>query len=150
MLLGGALAGTFWQAWGAAFGVEVRDPTGDLRLVEYCLGVPDEQHVWQGAPRALLRRAMRDMLPDSVLENTRRGKQGADVALRLLAERDRVDAEIDALASHPALARRLNGEELRDTWRRLCADPRSGATDLLRGAMAAKMLRRAHEAGPLP
>jgi hypothetical protein len=93
---------------------------------------------------------MQGRIPDVVLQNTVRGTQGADVVLRLLAERERVDAELDALAVHPALAGRLWGDVLRDAWRRIQADPAQGAAELLRGVMAAKLLRHAAQLGPRP
>ena len=41
----------------AGWGVDLRDPTADKRLVEYCLSIPTEQYVatafsvpWPGAP----------------------------------------------------------------------------------------------------
>jgi asparagine synthase (glutamine-hydrolysing) len=149
MLLSGALAAVIWQSYGSAFGIEVRDPTGDQRLVEFCLGVPHEQFIWQGVPRSLLVRATKDLVPSTFHENTVRGRQAADVVLRLLADRDRVETELVALAAHPALAGRLNGDALVDEWRRVCADPVVGAAELLRGVMAAKLLKRTYETGPL-
>ena len=143
-LLAGAFGGAIWQGFGAAFGVEIRDPTGDLSLVEFCLGLPDEQ-----VPRALLLRATEGLVPAAIRENSVRGRQAADVVLRLLSEQERVDAEIAALTAHPALAGKLNGKALLDAWHRARAEPGRGATEFLSGLMAAKLLRRTHAAGPL-
>lgn len=50
----------------ADMGVEVRHPFSDHRLIEFCLGVPSEQKVQNGYPKALLRRAADIRLPDDV------------------------------------------------------------------------------------
>ncbi|MEM8808780.1 MAG: lasso peptide isopeptide bond-forming cyclase [Cyanobacteria bacterium P01_G01_bin.38] len=50
----------------AAFSLEVRHPFMDKRLVEFCLALPAEQKLNQGWTRMVLRRAMTDILPDSV------------------------------------------------------------------------------------
>lgn len=53
----------------AMFGVETRDPTLDLRLVEFCLSLPEEQQRRDGQARWLIRRAMAHRLPREVTEN---------------------------------------------------------------------------------
>src|SRR5262249_54971976 len=65
----GTLAG--WQ-------IDIRDPTADVRLLEFCFAVPTEQFLREGTPRALARRALADRLPKQVLEEPRRGLQAAD------------------------------------------------------------------------
>ena len=62
----------------AHFGVEARDPTSDIRVVEFCLGIPGDQYLRNGVDRSLIRRTMRDLLPDTVLHKTRRGAQASD------------------------------------------------------------------------
>ena len=69
----------------AAFGIEARQPTLDRRLIEFCLGIPQDQHIREGQERLLLRRAMAGRLPEAVLWPPRRGVQSADLARRLLA-----------------------------------------------------------------
>lgn len=48
-------------------GLEVRVPFCDYRIAEYLYGVPWEYKEYQGKEKGLLRYAMRDYLPDSVL-----------------------------------------------------------------------------------
>lgn len=52
--------------YAAAHGVEVRHPFMDVRLVEYCLGLPARQSLQDGWTRAIMRRAMRGIVPDAV------------------------------------------------------------------------------------
>lgn len=49
-----------------AHGVEARLPFLDPRLVEFCLGLPDEFKLAEGWTKRILRDAMRDRLPESI------------------------------------------------------------------------------------
>jgi asparagine synthase (glutamine-hydrolysing) len=60
------------------WGVDMRDPSADRRLVEFCLSVPPEQFLAGGVPRSLARRAFADRLPPEVLRERRKGYQAAD------------------------------------------------------------------------
>ncbi|WP_371345959.1 asparagine synthetase B [Ancylobacter sp. IITR112] len=60
------------------FGLDVRDPTSDRRVVELCLSIPEEQFARGGVPRSLIRRAMRGLVPDTILDERRKGLQAAD------------------------------------------------------------------------
>src|SRR5207249_2791570 len=60
------------------WGVDLRDPTADVRLIEFCLSVPTEQFFRDGVNRALARRALADRLPPAVVEEQRKGYQGVD------------------------------------------------------------------------
>ena len=62
----------------AITGVEVRDPTADKRISEFCFSIPPEQYLVGGHSRSLARRAMRDRLPRPTLQRYTRGLQGAD------------------------------------------------------------------------
>jgi asparagine synthase (glutamine-hydrolysing) len=100
----GALAG--WQ-------IDQRDPTADVRLLEFCLAVPTEQFLSGGVARALARRTLADRLPRIVVEQSARGLQGADWHERLTAVRDQVAAELDRLGACPPAARTIDLPRLR-------------------------------------
>ena len=145
--LNAPLAGPIHQAYGAACGLEIRDPTTDVRLLEYCVGVPDELHTRNGGERMLVRRAMDGLLPPEVQWNTIRGRQAADVALRLLDHRDEMEAVLGSLESAPAVTEYLNLPALRSTWQALQAHvtpqtAQQATTLLLRGVMAGLFLRQ--------
>lgn len=57
----------------AALAVEPRSPFLDRRLVEFCVKLPGGQKLNQGWPKAVLRRAMENRLPDQV--RWRKGKE---------------------------------------------------------------------------
>lgn len=78
LLLGAADGGDIWQGYRARFGVEPRDPTCDVRVVEFCFGIPGTLFMREGQGRWLVRHSMRDVLPASVLDRRTRGAQSAD------------------------------------------------------------------------
>lgn len=82
---GASPVGFYWQETGAGFEMEVRDPTLDRRVIDYCFAIPQDQYFRNGWDRWLIRRAMADKLPGEVVWNTRRGKQAADLVHRLKA-----------------------------------------------------------------
>lgn len=95
------------------WGIDVRDPSADRRLVEFCLSVPVEQYLAGGRSRALARRAFTDRLPASVAGETRKGYQGADWYEGLTDAREQVSAEIEAIARNPAAASLIDLARLR-------------------------------------
>ena len=54
----------------AAFGIEKRHPYLDRRLAEFLLAVPEEQRWGDIGPKAILRRAMKGILPETVRGRT--------------------------------------------------------------------------------
>jgi len=108
--------GAIWHESGAGYGLEVVDPTADVRLLEFCLAIPDEQFARGDRDRWLIRRAMEGILPPEVQWNTRRGSQGADLALRLRADAPEIDAAMNALASSPAVREYLDLDGMQRRW----------------------------------
>ena len=83
------------RAQEALFGVQKRDPASDVRLVEFCLSIPEDQYLRNGKPRWLIRRAMADRLPSEVLDNNQRGLQAAGWFEPLRAAHSRIEEELD-------------------------------------------------------
>lgn len=82
-------------------GIMKRDPTRDVRLIEFCLSLPYDQYVRNGQERYLIRRAMKDMVPDSIrLNYKKRGLQSADwiqrLQLRWTSIKDDIEKTIDS------------------------------------------------------
>ncbi len=73
------------------------DPTANQALMEFILTVPDDQFYRRGQGSWLLRRALRNRLPESVLAGKRKGLQAADVGHRILRDRVRVRESLDSL-----------------------------------------------------
>ena len=71
---------------GAWFGLEIRDPTADKRVLEFCYSLPNNQYRRKGEGRYLMRRAMSGILPDKVRLNSKVGIQSGDIGARLLQD----------------------------------------------------------------
>lgn len=139
---GCSFAGALWHENGAAFGLDVRDPTADARLLAFCLSVPDAVFIdpQTGMDRWLIREAMQGRLPDEVRMNRKRGRQAADLVPRLRACADEVEDALDELAGGPAVEY-LNVPHMRQVWRMIQTDDTPEAfhksvTVLTRGIMA--------------
>jgi asparagine synthase (glutamine-hydrolysing) len=126
---GRSTVGAFWGQAGAAFGMEVRDPTLDKRVVQFVLAVPNREYTGPtGADRFLLRRAMKGCLPDSVLGQPRRGRQAADLIQRLKASSAEVDCAVRELENSPDTQACLDLDRLKKSWRSLVEDSVTGAS----------------------
>ncbi len=112
-------AGALWQAQGAAFGLEVRDPTADIRLLSFCLGLPADQSRRGDQARLLIRRAMVGLLPDEVLSAAWVGRQAADIGQRLLADRAAIEELLGRMERSAACAEYLDLAGLRHSWAEL-------------------------------
>ena len=106
--------GAIWAEAGAGYGMEVRDPTMDKRLMTFCLGVPEEQYVRDGWDRSLIRRAMYGIIPEKVQWNRMRGRQAADIGYRLLDNWDEVRTAVESLQQSDMARRYLDIPRMRD------------------------------------
>jgi asparagine synthase (glutamine-hydrolysing) len=95
-------AGSLNAATLAVTGIEVRDPTADKRILDFCFSIPPEQYLAEGLSRSLIRRAMKGRLPDSVRLETRRGLQSADWYLPVGEALPAMRAELAMIAQSPA------------------------------------------------
>ncbi len=133
----------------AGWGLDMRDPTADRRLMEFCLRVPAEQYLRGGMPRALARQGLADRLPAAVLNERLKGLQASDWHEGLAAARETLGEQVESLARSPAAAEALDLERLQ----RLLADwPEGRWADkevvqhyrlaLLRGIAAGHFIRK--------
>lgn len=102
-----------------AVGLEWRDPTADLRLLEFCLAVPDAQYLRDGQHRWLLHRLMGDVLPPEILHARTRGLQGADWYEDAGRALPRLREELTRLMTHGSAGKYLDLEALMhalDDW----------------------------------
>ena len=110
------------QGFSLLHGIAHRDPTAYRPLVEFCMGIPDDQFVRNGRTRRLARRMLKGKVPDMVLNENRRGLQAADWALRLFRQKPELLDEIDRLSSDPVMAKRLDLANLRSAVEALTAE----------------------------
>lgn len=101
-----------------------RDPTNDLRVINFCLSVPEGQYVQNGVDRSLIRRAMEGRLPDKVrLNRKRRGVQGADGITRMLPQWQMFLQELREMIQDPRTSAYLNHAGLAGCLDRLGSEP---------------------------
>ena len=101
----------------AEWGLSVRDPTGDKRVLEFCLATPIEEFVRDGVPRSLARRAFADRLPKEVTEGRLRGYQSADWYETLDKARAEIEQEVAAIAECEGAAEALDIDWLQEALR---------------------------------
>jgi asparagine synthase (glutamine-hydrolysing) len=130
------------------WGIDVRDPTSDRRLVEFCLRIPAEQFLKDGVMRSLARRALSDRLPEAVATSALRGYQASDWVEGIEAARAAIGQEIERSAPLPAAADKLDLDRLRlllDQWPDTWDDPgliQRYRFQLLRAVSAGHFIRR--------
>jgi asparagine synthase (glutamine-hydrolysing) len=92
-----------------------RDPTNDLRVIRFCLALPDEQYVQNGMERSFIRRATKNILPDKVrLNHHTRGLQGADTIQRMSSSWNTFLEELQQLTCNPLVSEILNIEVIKN------------------------------------
>lgn len=102
-----------------------RDPTNDLRVIQFCLSVPEEQYVQNGLDRALIRRSTKNFLPDKVRLNQRvRGVQGADGVYRMAPSWSTFIEELQQLSTDSMVSELLNVEVIKASLAKIREEPR--------------------------
>jgi asparagine synthase (glutamine-hydrolysing) len=142
LLPGRCMVGAMYAEMGAAYGLEIRDPTADPRVLAYTFSVPDRIFIdpVSGMDRWLIRTAMEGRVPDAVRLNRGRGRQAGDLVPRLRVAAAEVDTTLTALELGPA-AEYLNLPHMRQVWRMVQTDDTAetlnmACTVLMRGIMA--------------
>lgn len=103
-----------------------RDPSNDIRVVRFCLSVPEEQYVQKGLDRALIRRSTENLLPDNVRLNQRiRGVQGADWVHRMIPHWDRFVDELHQLSKDKRVLEFLDGQAIKKAILKVEDGPRA-------------------------
>jgi len=103
--------GEFYAACNA-YGIERRDVTADVRLIEFCLAIPESQYFRDGQTGWLLRRLMKDSLPRQILETRGRGLQGADWHIGAENALPKLRATLAELKAHPKVGTYIDLESL--------------------------------------
>jgi asparagine synthase (glutamine-hydrolysing) len=82
--------------------MDLRDPTADKRVYEFCFSIPPEQYVAEGHSRSLIRRTLKGRVPDTTRLSYKRGLQGADWFLTISEALPALRAEVAAIEVSPA------------------------------------------------
>jgi asparagine synthase (glutamine-hydrolysing) len=117
---GRSMTGCIHAEMGASFGLEIRDPTADARILAFTFSVPDRIYIdpKSGMNRWLIREAMKDRLPDEVRLNRRFGVQSADIVPRLRECTSDVDSVLKELSIGPA-AQYVDVPYMYQTWQNI-------------------------------
>ncbi|QDK82416.1 hypothetical protein EXU85_28930 [Spirosoma sp. KCTC 42546] len=99
------------------YGIELRDPTADKRVVEFCLSIPnciffDEK----GNNKQVIRKMMEHRLPDKVLFEKKKGLQSSDIVYRALAEQNNITNLLAIVCRNSTFQEIIHTKRLRDDW----------------------------------
>jgi asparagine synthase (glutamine-hydrolysing) len=137
--------GPLHAATNARFGVDLRDPTVDRRLIELCLAIPEEHFLRHGRQSAVFCDAMEGVLPGWLLKRRHRGLQSADWYEGLVAARSELIEHVERLARSPLGSRALDIARLRDVLAAL-PDPATPPEALAKGAWGTPQAHRSYGA----
>ena len=103
-----------------------RDPTNDIRVVQFCLSLPDEQYVQNGMDRALVRRSTENILPNEIRLNQKiRGIQAADWVHRIAPHWDSLIEEMKEFKADERMLKYFNKEIIDSALRKVEEGPQS-------------------------
>lgn len=106
-------SGTYGSKLSLRYGLVDRDPTNDLRVIRFCLSVPEDQYVQNGLDRALIRRAAKGHLPDEIrLNMSTKGVQGADGIHRMKPTLDQYICELEMMRDDSSFSGFINQKTL--------------------------------------
>ena len=99
--------------FGLYHGVIIRDPLKDKRMIELCASMPSKCFVHDGTERAVVRKYMRGIVPDKILDIVnQRGLQSADYITRLRLDWDRIRKDMLDALEKPQLLEYISPKEL--------------------------------------
>jgi asparagine synthase (glutamine-hydrolysing) len=105
--------GTYNKGALIGWNLDLRDPTADRRLVEFCLRVPLSEYLRDGTTRALARTALRGRVPEAVRVGPLRGLQSPHWFSMLHADRLEAARRVALIARNPAACRLIDVEKMR-------------------------------------
>lgn len=102
------------------FGVELRDPTADKRVIEYCFSIPNEFFFDKnGVGRNIMRKMMNGLMSPATLMEQKKGKQSSDIVARLLASSHEVDDTLYNLIRNEYFQYLFDAKSLVNYWNQL-------------------------------
>lgn len=109
--------GTIDKKMSLAHGIIVRDPTRDVRVIEFCLSLPGEQFLRNGMDRSLIRRTMEGIIPEEIRMNLlKKGTQGYDWRKRLEPDWKKVRLELVELLNNKDIRYYIDTDKLKNDF----------------------------------
>jgi len=96
-------------------GIEKRSPTGDIRVIKFCLGLNESMCFSGNTNRMVVRRAMSGRLPTTVVENFKTGRQASDITQRIRHHKNEINPIWNNMQSSPILKEWVKMERLQQT-----------------------------------
>lgn len=101
-----------------------RDPTNDIRVIRFCLSLPEEQYVTGGMGRSIIRRATKNKIPDKVrLNHHARGLQAADTIQRMSPSWGHFLNELQQMTNDPLVADFINLDLIKSLTLKISDNP---------------------------
>lgn len=109
--------GEFETKMGLKYGIALRDPTADIRMISFCYHMPYRYFAYNGVPRWLIRSSFTREIPNEILNNWMRyGVQNADCYTRLRRDWKRlvvdINKQMQAVESDKRLCEYFNFEKI--------------------------------------
>ncbi|MCG8609162.1 MAG: asparagine synthase-related protein [Pseudomonadales bacterium] len=98
------------------FGLDLREPIADRRLVEFCLALPESFFLDGGVSRRLVRLGMAHLLPEAIRLSPARGRQDVDWAYRVKRDSTAITQALQEAREHPDISRYLDVERMQTLW----------------------------------
>lgn len=99
------------------FGVEYRDATADVNVIEYCLSIPNEAFFNElKESKQILKNMMKGKLPDEVLFCKKKGLQAADIKYRILNEQNQITDLLLNFEQNKGIHEVLDIDKLKNDW----------------------------------
>ncbi len=108
-------------------GLELRDPTNDIRVITTSLAIPNEIYTGKES-KQVLRKMMDGILPDKIRLNNKKGKQSSDITSRLKSHALEMDSIISEM-NHSEFRNIGDVKRISKEWEELKASPDSFNVD---------------------
>jgi len=99
-------------------GIVRRDPTRDIRVIQFCLNLPEDQYVREGEERRFIRHALKGIIPDKIRLNIKtRGVQGADWCQRIKPIWKVLEEEVNSIGNHNLEKKYLDIKKIKENYK---------------------------------
>ncbi len=113
----------------ASYGIELRFPFWDKRLVEFCLSLPPEQKIRQGWTRMIMRQGLKGILPPEIEWRGGKSNLGPNFSHGLFTfERQRIKSLLDE--NSESIAHYADLKVLREAYERFLTRQASGDEEM--------------------
>jgi asparagine synthase (glutamine-hydrolysing) len=102
------------------FGLDVRTPAIDIRLLKFCLALPNNQYIGNGHPKYILKRAMKGKVPDYILFPSQRGMQSSNRLSKYRKEAVEIQKTIEILKKSPLSSYWLDFKNMEEALTIIC------------------------------